>query len=253
MLKYLKTKTIPKKRSKKKQKYLLYIILGTLWVIIVPILGYFVQVAPVLNSKGLYLIFDNGLITYFLYPVLSMIILFAGPVGFIIFIISFFQKLQRMTLRTVGFILLFNFIFCYGAGRLAIQMRNDKLALAAKSVLPVITGLQAYHAEYGKYPNALLDLIPKYLTTQPVSELLGYPIFEYERIERVSGMTKKPVRDDTQNTWVRFDTGGYELRFLPPINSSNFDRFIYWPKKIYPKYMYNGTAEPIDDWMYVRE
>jgi hypothetical protein len=252
MLKYLKTKSIPKKKSKKKHKYLLYISLGILWVIIVPILGFIVQVAPVLNSKWLYLVFDNGFITFFVLPVLTMIILFAGPTGLIIFTVSFFQKLQRMILRTVGLILMLNFICSYGASRFATQVRNDKLLLAAKSVQPVISALQAYQTEYKKYPNALLDLVPKYLNTLPTSDLIGYPNIEYEKTGYIRGMNKKPLRDDSQNIWRRFDTGGYELRFLPPENSSNFDRFIYWPQKVYPIYMYGGTAEPIGAWMFVR-
>lgn len=253
MLKYLKTKSIPKKRSKKKNKYLQYSILGVLWVVIVPILVFLSQVAPVLNNRWLYFIFYNGLITYFIVPLLSMIILIAGPTGLIIFIISFIQKMQRMTLRIVGVILLFNFIASYGAGKLAMQIRNDKFVTVANRAQLVIVALYTYRTTQGKYPNTVTDLIPKYSVQLPASEMIGYPIFEYEKVEFVPGMMKKPARDDTQNKWVRFDTGGYELRFLPPVGSSNFDRFIYWPKKIYPKYIYGGTAEPIGDWAYVHE
>lgn len=251
MLKYLKSKNIPKKKKKSKYRYVQYTILGIVWTIIVPILGYLVQIAPVSNNRWLYLFLYNGLITYFIYPVISLIVLFAGPTGLIILIVSFFQQLQRMTLRIVGLILLINFMFSYGAGKLATQVRNDKLTLAAKNAQSVITGLQAYRVEYGKYPNAIIDLIPKYLNNLPTTEMLGYPNFEYEKLEFVPGMTKKPARDDSQNKWVRFDTGGYELHILPPVSSSNFDRFIYWPKKIYPKYMYGGTSEPISDWAYI--
>jgi hypothetical protein len=253
MLKYLKTKSIPKKKWKKKQKYLFYIFLGVLWVIVIPILAFIVQVAPVLNNKWLYLLFANGFMTIFIVPIFSMVVLFAGPVGVIIFIVSLFQKLQRMVLRTVGLILVFNFLFCYGAGKLAVPVRDIKLAAAAEKVMPVITGLQAYHTEYKKYPNSLLDLIPKYLDALPTSTIFAFPNIEYEKTDYVSGTNLKSTRDNPQSTWQRYYTGGYELRFVPASNSSNFDRFIYWPQKVYPKYMYDGTAEPVGTWMFVRE
>ncbi|MFB3896809.1 MAG: hypothetical protein ACE14V_10975 [bacterium] len=253
MLKYLKTKSVPKKKSKKRQKYLLYIILGIFWVLIIPILGYLIQIAPVSNNTLLFLLFDNGLVTTFIFPVFGMIVLFAGPVGAVIFIVSLFQKLQRRLLRTVGIILIANFLCCYGAGKLATQVRHEKLAAATVKVQPIIAALQTYHAENKKYPNSLLDLIPKYLNAMPTSDLLGYPVIDYDKTEYVPGMMNVPDRDESKNTWKRFYTGGYELRILPPSNSSNFDRFIYWPQKVYPKYMYNGAAEPVSDWMFIRE
>lgn len=253
MLKYLKTKNVPKKKLKKRQKYLLYIILSILWVLVIPILGYFIQIAPVSNSKSLFLIFNNGLIINFMFPVFGTIVLFAGPVGLVILIVSFFQKLQRMLLRTVGLMLILNFLFCYGAGKLATQVRHEKLAAATVKVQPIITALQTFHAENKKYPNTLLDLIPKYLNTLPTSDLLGYPEIDYDKTEYVPGMMNIPIRDESKNDWKRFYTGGYELRILPPSNSRNFDRFIYWPQKVYPKYMYNGVAESVKDWMFIRE
>jgi hypothetical protein len=253
MLKYLKTKSIPKKKKKTKYRYIKYTIYGVLWAVIVPILIFLIQIAPVSNSRWLYLLFHNGLIIYFIFPVISLIVIIGGPTGLIVLIVSFFQKLERWTLRTVGIVLLINFIATSGVGKLAQQVRNNKLGNVAKNTLAVIAALQAYHAEQGKYPNVIIDLIPKYTDKLPATEMIGYPIFEYEKVEFISGMMKKPVVDDTQNKWVRFETGGYEIRLLPPISGNNFDRFIYWPKKIYPRYMYGGLAEQIGDWVYVNE
>ncbi|MDI6782742.1 MAG: hypothetical protein QME64_01450 [bacterium] len=251
MLKYLKTKKIAKKKTKYKK--VKYTILGIIWAVIVPILVYLIQIVPVLNSRWLYLALYNGLIVYFIFPVLSLIILTGGPTGLVIFIVSFIQKLQRMTLRWVGIVLLINFIGCYGAGKLAQQMRNEKLLTAANNAQSVITALATYRAEQGKYPNSMLDLIPKYLEQIPVTELIGYPALEYEKVDSVSGMMQQPAADDTKNKWIRFETGGYELRMITPLSGHSFDRFVYWPKKYYPIYMYSGLTERIGDWAYVHE
>ncbi|MCX7919393.1 MAG: hypothetical protein N3A72_07260 [bacterium] len=253
MLKYLKTKSVPKKKSKKKNRYVQYILLGFLWVVVVPILVFFIQVVPFLNNRWLELVFYNALVTYFIFPILSLIILFGGPTGLVIFIVSLFQKLQRNLLRTVGLMLLLNFIFCYGAGKLVVQIRNTRLLTTAKLVQPIITALEQYHTEFGKYPSSITDLVPKYLDQIPTIPMVGYPVLEYEKLEYVSGMMQKPVREESKNKWVRFETGGYELRLMPPLGSHHFDRFVYWPRKFYPKYMYGGTAETIGDWVFIQE
>ena len=253
MLKYLKTKQILKRKTKKKYNYLKYTLLGFLWAVIVPIIVFLIDISPFLNARWLYILLHNGLVTYFIFPVISMIILIAGPTGLVIFIVSFIQKLQRMTLRTVGLILLLNFIACYGAGNLAIQVRNTKISHLANIMHPVINAIDTYHIEQGKYPNSLLDLFPKYLVQLPKTEMQGYPNLEYEQLEFVSGLNQKPAKNEDKDKWIRFKTGGYELRRITPLSGHSFDRFVYWPKKVYPVYMYGGLTERIGDWVYVHE
>ncbi len=46
---------------------------------------------------------------------------------------------------------------------------------------------------------------------------------------------------------------GYELKVNCGGLGINFDKFVYWPERKYPKEMYGGVVELIGEWAYVHE
>lgn len=125
----------------------------------------------------------------------------------------------------------------FPAARGVLWLRNYGLARAAQRAQPLISAIETFRAEKGRYPSSV-DLeshIRKSIGRFPYTGMVGYPHFEYQKA--------------TSDTLFK----SYEIRVFTPSRGISFDWFVYWPEKVYPDEMYQGRVERIGEWAYLRE
>ncbi len=105
---------------------------------------------------------------------------------------------------------------------------------------PLIAAITKYEAENGKPPADLQALVPKYISAVPDTQCGSGQQYEFEHWEG-----REKLRPEPDVHW--------ELKVVCPVHPSNWDCIFYWPTKKYPKEIYSGDTEPIDDWAYVHE
>jgi hypothetical protein len=108
------------------------------------------------------------------------------------------------------------------------DVRSVRFRAVAERGTPVIRVLDAYRAKNGTYPETV---------ALPATGIMAYPSFTYRRAD---GADSKQFE-------------GYELAVDCSSGILNWDRFVYWPARTYPDYMYGGRVERIGDWAYVHE
>ncbi|MES2459571.1 MAG: hypothetical protein V4671_03250 [Armatimonadota bacterium] len=115
--------------------------------------------------------------------------------------------------------------------------RRAALVRIAENAKPVTTALEMYRLNHGSYPKSLQELVPAYLPSHPRPDALGCPVYYYQ----LPGTSSQATFD------------GYELKLKTPNGGVNWDCFVFWPEKNYPRRMYGGSVERIGDWAYVHE
>ncbi|MFC2173789.1 hypothetical protein ACFLU6_14350 [Acidobacteriota bacterium] len=110
------------------------------------------------------------------------------------------------------------------------------LDLAERSEV-LVDAIRTYETDNGHPPEKLADLVPGYLPSVPGTGMKAYPDYVYVVGERAQSFGGQP--------WV--------LYVETPSGPLNWDLFIYFPSKEYPKDAYGGHLEPVKDWAYVHE
>ncbi len=113
-------------------------------------------------------------------------------------------------------------------------------ARVAENSKPLITAIERFHSETGKYPESLNELVPSYLASIPATGIHRYRGYQYDPKGEgyFGGDGKKHA---------------YAL-FIPcTVGMINWDSFQYFPEKAYPERMAGGSVERIGDWAYVHE
>ncbi len=130
-----------------------------------------------------------------------------------------------------------------GSGLLIKQHVREKCLhdLIARSQ-PLIAAITKYEADNGRPPEELEALVPKYLSAVPDTQWGSGQEYEFEQWETKNSEKKRPAPD------VK-----WELKVACPLQPSNWDCIFYWPTKKYPKEIYSGDTELIEDWAYVHE
>lgn len=104
---------------------------------------------------------------------------------------------------------------------------------------PIITALERYHEEHGRYPRWLDQLQPRYLRRMPTPALIGSPQFSYETPERPGNRFSPRAGSYDLHAWF------YGLSDVPSLH--------YRPERRYPKRMGDGKLLwRVGDWAYVR-
>lgn len=94
---------------------------------------------------------------------------------------------------------------------------------------PLVDAITAYHAEHGRAPAALTDLVPQYLDRVPETGVGAYPDFDYwpGRAQQFRG-----------NEWV--------LIASPPFVLFGAGSFYYYPRQNYAE----SGFRPVGNWGY---
>lgn len=117
------------------------------------------------------------------------------------------------------------------------DVRNFGFYLLAMRSKPLISAISQFERDRHRPPAALDELVPQYLKKVPGTGMAVYPNYEYE--------VSPSCPDDCKTAW--------ELRVPCSSGILNWDVFIYWPGKNYPRYGWGGCVERIGDWAYVNE
>jgi len=172
-----------------------------------------------------------------------MLLLLLGIAGVVFvavaLVISLFIK-RILCPRLQIFCALFAITFVVGwfaTGEISWMIRRAAFERVAQRGEVIIQAIDTYHTQESKLPESLNDLVPKYIDKIPGTGIRAYPMFEYEIPQ-------------TKDIYYR---ALYELRVKCPLGGSNWDCFVYWPSQDYPDYLYGGTTEKIDNWVYVHE
>jgi hypothetical protein len=148
----------------------------------------------------------------------------------------FSKRLRNHSIRALGFIAIYSLIavICIDIGD-RVRMHGFKMLAKRSNIL--ITAIKLYEADYGKPPQSLNQLIPKYIKEIPKTGIGAYPTYDYKVGEQ--------AKEFSGNDWA--------LAVFTPSGGINFDQFIYFPKQNYPASGYGGWLERIEDWAYVHE
>jgi hypothetical protein len=103
---------------------------------------------------------------------------------------------------------------------------------------PLVRAVDAHQRKYGKPPESLDQLVPKFLAAVPSTGMAAYPEYIY--------VTGTEARE-------RFDDNPWALYVHTPSGGINFDMFLYLPRQNYPMHGYGGWLERLRDWAYVHE
>ena len=114
------------------------------------------------------------------------------------------------------------------------ELHRGLLLKATGRAEPIVTALESYRRDAGRYPRSLADLIPRHLQDIPSTGMLAYPEFSYEAPAHANGAIP------------------YELR-VSMLLGLDVDLLLYWPTKSYPPRLYQGPVIPVGDWAYIRD
>lgn len=127
------------------------------------------------------------------------------------------------------------FVLGYSAGILGYKIRHIFFERLGERSSVLVSSLEKYRQTNGSYPDALQALVPAIIPKIPHTGMLGYGPYIYSKA--------------TKDTLFK----GYELKVNCGGLGINFDKFVYWPERKYPKEMYGGVVELIGEWAYVHE
>lgn len=228
--------------KKAKLKVLLALVL-----LVLPLVYYYFSTIPLRSGPNwLLYIGSTGFFGMFLDMFFPLFIVATIPLA----INAIFRKKRQLFITLIGIVLLFDFIGSIFAIKQINKFKRDKMVQATIRGKPIIAAIENYYKNNNKYPKSLNDLIPQYISSIPNTGMCGYPDFEYSITTSASGyLTKEDYGSDPMQ---ECQTGGYEISIETGL-TLQFDRFVYWPKKVYPYYMYGGVIERIADWAYVHE
>ncbi len=177
---------------------------------------------------------DIGLwvVLFFIFPMTAVVLAFLPAV----LLLAIFKRTRKLALHAIVFLLVY-------VGGEVIYMRSAEhlrmhtfYQLAERSAL-LIDAITRFETDHGKPPSELTELVPDYLTAIPTTGMKAYPKYQYF------------VPDNAQ----QFEGNSWALVVDTPKAGLNFDMFIYFPKKNYPKYAYSSWLERIGDWAYCHE
>lgn len=117
------------------------------------------------------------------------------------------------------------------------KIEREAYVEMAKRSKPLIDAIKAYEKEFGRLPESLDRLVPRFISKIPETGIGAVPHFEY--------LTGENARRYDGNPWV--------LRIDPPQAGIGWDQFFYFPLQNYPERGYGGALERIGDWAYVHE
>lgn len=119
---------------------------------------------------------------------------------------------------------------------------GDRIRMAAMRELavrsrPLVRAIHEFEKERGAPPQALTELVPRYLAAVPGTGLAAYPDFELLSGEKAAGHEGNP--------WV--------LSVRTPSGGINFDGLYYYPKQNYPERKGGDWWERVEEWAYLHE
>lgn len=111
--------------------------------------------------------------------------------------------------------------------------RDDAFLALGERLMPVVDGIDAFHADRGGYPQSLDDLVPDYLPALQPTGMANYPEYTY--------LVGKNAARHRGNPWIIEVFAGYGM---------GFDQFYYYPLQNYPE---GGSFERLGKWAYFHE
>lgn len=120
--------------------------------------------------------------------------------------------------------------------RIGRTIRRDAFEGLAERSASLVNAIKAYSEEYGKPPDTLGQLVPRFLAEGPRTGMASYPKYSYF-------VGKKETFNG--NPWV--------LKVSASTGLLNFDEFLYYPLQNYPACRCGNRVERIRDWAYMHE
>lgn len=158
--------------------------------------------------------------------------LVALPSSLIFLVIPRIRKIGLIILAASSTYLL----IAFPAMRIGNAIRIEGFYRMSQRAAPLVNAIETCSAKYGRPPGNLGQLVPEFLPSIPPTGMAAYPDWNY-----VAG---EEAQEWDGNPWVLYIDCSYGL---------NFDRFMYFPKRNYPKHGYGGLIEQVGDWAYVHE
>lgn len=127
--------------------------------------------------------------------------------------------------------------------RATFHLRYRFLPNISRNAQPLIFAIEKYQKQNKQFPDSLNELVPKYIAAIPYTSAVGFPDYEYRRIEP----------DKKRREFLRQET--YVLYINTSLGMLNWDRFLYSPNQQYLKQIYGGSGslEKFGDWTYLHE
>lgn len=116
-----------------------------------------------------------------------------------------------------------------------LAMRSLAFHQLAERSAPLVAAVDMFEQDNGRPPQALVELVPRYLEEVPGTGMSAYPQFEY---------ALGPGYCDGGNRWNISILAGDLL---------NWDAFFYCPRKDYPSDLGGQPVELMGDWAYMHE
>jgi len=104
----------------------------------------------------------------------------------------------------------------------------------------IIKAIEDYETVHGAPPDRLIELVPKFLSHLPSTGISAFPKFSYTLFTKTDGDAKTELPP-------------WELSVECPNRFQSLNKFIYWPTKNYPEFIYDGRTESIAGWMYIHD
>jgi len=161
------------------------------------------------------------------------------PLAAALLLVALWQKEHRGSMTRVAITLVLSIAGVWGlayAGRPTVEVVASRwVAWRGRAI---ITALERYHAEHGRYPRSLDQLQPRYLRRIPTPALLGSPEFSYETPETPGNRFSPRPGSYDLHAWF------YGVSDVPSLH--------YRPERRYPKRMGDGKLLwRLGDWAYV--
>ncbi len=163
---------------------------------------------------------------------LAILLIVISPIGLI------FKKTRNISkpllFSNLIYILLAILLMMAGS-----SLRKQAFHDLAKDSQPLIVAIKKYEVDNKNPPSSLNKLIPKYISSIPLTGMGAYPEYKYFVV------TEKYKAAWHENPWVLYvDT---------PSGFLNWDQFLYFPRGNYPKTGYSGVLVRYGDWAYLHE
>lgn len=150
-------------------------------------------------------------------------------------ILALFQRARRAYVAWLAASALF--LVASGVGfRMVQPVRTAALHDFDKRSQTLISAIKAFEREKRRPPNALSELVPKFLPSVPSTGMAAYPKYSYYTGEDAA---------------KRYAGNGWALKVNTPNGFMNWDCMIYTPKQNYAESGFSGNIEHIGSWGYV--
>lgn len=193
-------------------------------------LGYALKTAPL--PRAFYPMVAAYIMLAHVGKLIGILFAIAAPTYILVFLLNN-GKLREVKLILAAWVLYIGGWLVYGCLRLPMnEWRMAAMRRTAARGASLITAVEKFHADNGRYPVVAEELVPRYLPSIPYTGMVGYPDFQYH------------------GPGGRFRT--YSIYVNTPLGFLNWDSFLYLPDKNYGEH-YGKEIERVGDWGYHHE